>query len=87
MEPEVLTKVEEIISVDAEESKAAANLIDDAEHPAQHTELEEVLDDDNDEVDGEDDSLSLYEELLDGDDETYDHIRGLSEGAKICLRY
>ncbi|KIW06684.1 uncharacterized protein PV09_02389 [Verruconis gallopava] len=68
MEPEVLTKVEQIDPVADEESKEGVILTESTPSP-QH-DLGGL-----DEDDDEEDSLSLYEGLLDAEDEPYDHVR------------
>lgn len=68
----MLTKVEKVDPIaaeEAEEAEAAAAHGDGAS--VRHARRSEFDDDDED-----DENISLYEELLDGEDETYDHIQG-----------
>jgi hypothetical protein len=79
MEPEVLTKVEKIDPVAAEEAKDVVDLAESNPPSPQskhHVPHQNGLDDDEDDV-------SLFEALLDGEDETYDHIRGLQYREKV----
>ena len=68
MEPEVLTKIEKVDPVAAEESPHLDVHNDEVASPG--------LSDHGDAKDAFSDNESLFEELLDGEDETYDHVQG-----------
>ena len=70
MEPEVLSKIEKVDPVAAVEAAEG-----DAIAEGQNSSVYEARHDEYDHEDDEDD-ISLLEELLNGEDETYGHIRG-----------
>ena len=73
MEPEVLTKVEKIDPVAAAEE---AEALDTTAGASGQTSIRHAKSHDFDNEDEDDDNSSLFEQLLDGEDETYDHIQG-----------